>query len=351
MNVTIIAGGRGSASITTALIQRGHKVTIVENAYDDGKSTGYIRRYFDILGPSDIRKAQSLGLPLNTPENVRKLFDLRITESPSEGMHVLRQLATSSGLRTYFHAFRDACDTIYAAKTDRFQFVDMSPINCIYAGAMLHHRSLSEATLAMGEVLGTVVNVVPVSDTNLWLGGISEDGTVFHDEAAIVETRSTTRIRRVALMPSMSDQAALVNCVADEAEAYMDLKQVTPTASIEAIAAICNADVVIVAPGTMHSSIYPTLMHRGFTTHKPVYIVTNLQPDFDTPGYTSEDFVRGIMRHDNFFGGVHAIIPNSPQSVNESRRISMIEGVNGTFSTTSCDPTHDGHDIARIIGL
>ena len=35
-------------------------VTSIVNAYDDGKSTGEIRRFFSMLGPSDIRKVQEL---------------------------------------------------------------------------------------------------------------------------------------------------------------------------------------------------------------------------------------------------------------------------------------------------
>ena len=33
------------------------------NAYDDGKSTGKIRHFFGMLGPSDIRKVRELMLP------------------------------------------------------------------------------------------------------------------------------------------------------------------------------------------------------------------------------------------------------------------------------------------------
>jgi 2-phospho-L-lactate transferase/gluconeogenesis factor (CofD/UPF0052 family) len=59
LNVVVLNGGRGAASIIPALLCReGLNVTSVVNAYDDGKSTGEIRRFFDMLGPSDIRKVQ-----------------------------------------------------------------------------------------------------------------------------------------------------------------------------------------------------------------------------------------------------------------------------------------------------
>ena len=54
LNVVILNGGRGASAIIPALLaqQRLH-VTSVVNAYDDGKSTGAIRRFFGMLGPSD----------------------------------------------------------------------------------------------------------------------------------------------------------------------------------------------------------------------------------------------------------------------------------------------------------
>ena len=36
-----------------------YNIYSIVNAYDDGKSTGTIRNFFKILGPSDIRKVQS----------------------------------------------------------------------------------------------------------------------------------------------------------------------------------------------------------------------------------------------------------------------------------------------------
>ena len=41
-------------------------ITSVVNAYDDGKSTGEIRKFFGMLGPSDIRKVQELMLPITS---------------------------------------------------------------------------------------------------------------------------------------------------------------------------------------------------------------------------------------------------------------------------------------------
>src|SRR5690606_22625604 len=69
LNVVILNGGRGAAAVIPAFLARqGVHLTSVVNAYDDGKSTGEIRRFFGMLGPSDIRKVQELMLPPDDPD-------------------------------------------------------------------------------------------------------------------------------------------------------------------------------------------------------------------------------------------------------------------------------------------
>ena len=60
-------------------INRKYKDNFYCNAYDDGKSTGEIRRFFNMLGPSDIRKVQQLMLPKGDPdfESNNWLFEYR----------------------------------------------------------------------------------------------------------------------------------------------------------------------------------------------------------------------------------------------------------------------------------
>ena len=78
LNIVVINGGRGAAALIPSLLrQQGLNVTSVVNAYDDGKSTGEMRRFFGMLGPSDIRKVQELMLPENEPEHAAHLAVFR----------------------------------------------------------------------------------------------------------------------------------------------------------------------------------------------------------------------------------------------------------------------------------
>ena len=57
----LFSGGRGSGALARQLVARpGVSLTVAINGYDDGASTGAVRRFLgDSLGPSDFRKNAS----------------------------------------------------------------------------------------------------------------------------------------------------------------------------------------------------------------------------------------------------------------------------------------------------
>ena len=61
LKVVLFSGGRGSGALTEQLVTNpGIALTVVINGYDDGASTGEVRRFLgDALGPSDFRKNAS----------------------------------------------------------------------------------------------------------------------------------------------------------------------------------------------------------------------------------------------------------------------------------------------------
>ena len=63
MNIAIFNGGRGAKNLINVFTKiEGVKISSIVNTLDDGKSTGQIRNIFNMFGPSDIRKVQSLLL-------------------------------------------------------------------------------------------------------------------------------------------------------------------------------------------------------------------------------------------------------------------------------------------------
>ena len=65
--VVVFSGGRGSGVLSRQLVKDPRiELTLAINGYDDGASTGEVRRFLgDSLGPSDFRKnASRLALDL-----------------------------------------------------------------------------------------------------------------------------------------------------------------------------------------------------------------------------------------------------------------------------------------------
>ena len=56
--IVMFSGGRGTGSITEALMKHAQiELILLVNTYDDGLSTGALRRFVPgMLGPSDVRK-------------------------------------------------------------------------------------------------------------------------------------------------------------------------------------------------------------------------------------------------------------------------------------------------------
>ena len=87
LKIVIISGGSGSKNLFLGIKKQlqsnkiNFDISFLINAYDDGKSTGYIRNYFNnnILGPSDLRKLQYLQYKnLYNNNNVNNFFNLRL---------------------------------------------------------------------------------------------------------------------------------------------------------------------------------------------------------------------------------------------------------------------------------
>jgi hypothetical protein len=62
--IALFSGGRGGSSIARQLLRRpGNQLSLLINGYDNGLSTGALRRFLPgMLGPSDFRKNLSLHL-------------------------------------------------------------------------------------------------------------------------------------------------------------------------------------------------------------------------------------------------------------------------------------------------
>src|SRR6185437_6867763 len=105
LSVVVFSGGRGSSVLSKELITHpGIDLTLSINGYDDGMSTGEVRRFLgDALGPSDFRKnASHLARTLRTcPEADVEQLDRRLPApcTQEQAVAILRGVTGAAGER------------------------------------------------------------------------------------------------------------------------------------------------------------------------------------------------------------------------------------------------------------
>jgi 2-phospho-L-lactate transferase/gluconeogenesis factor (CofD/UPF0052 family) len=327
LNIVALNGGRGAATLINALLARqGLHVTSIVNAYDDGKSTGEIRRYFGMLGPSDIRKVQELMLPQDDPDYAsnRRLFAHRFPLD-CDGDEVVARLRgfaegrvdqvdgiafgselVRASLRSLVREFLDGLETAERVIGRPFNFPDASIMNCIYAGAFLKFgRDIEQATLFIDRLFKLRGIVLPTNTEDKKLLALRENGRMLYSEAEIVELRSNVRIERVYLLDRYVDRKRFELLTTAEKRRYLEHHHCAVRLSAGAELALRQADVIIYSAGTQHSSLYPTYMTGGLARtiayNKTAFkaFVTNIGADYETPDYVASDYLRGAHRYLN----------------------------------------------------
>lgn len=349
LNIVVLNGGRGAASIIPAMLRhQGLNVTSIVNAYDDGKSTGEIRRFFDMLGPSDIRKVQELMLPEEDPQHEasRALFAHRYeigadAESVRDDMRSFAEGAArlagiemtsrtiAAALRTFIREFLDGLAVIEKARGAQFDFGDCSLMNCLYAGAYLAcRRDMELTTKTMDRLFRLKGTVLPNSVENKWLMALRQNGEVLYSEAEIVELRSNVLIESVYLLDRPLDRERFAALDPGEQRYFLSRHHAAASASPGVKLALEQADIIVYSAGTQHSSLYPTYMSRGIAEtiarnrEALKVFVTNIGADYETPTYRASDYIRGACKYLRLAEGRQYAMPElfSAILINDGRR-------------------------------
>jgi len=135
----------------------------------------------------------------------------------------------------------------------------------------------TRAVQLSGEVLAIRGRIFPSTTQNVALEAVMEDGSVVAGETRIA--KSSKRIRRVRLVP----------------------RRVRPLP--EVLEAIAQADLILVGPGSLYTSIIPNLLVAGVaeaigkSKATRVYIANLMTQPGETQGYSVADHIRAIYRH------------------------------------------------------
>ena len=232
LRVVLFSGGRGSGVLSRQLVANpAVSLTIAINGYDDGASTGEVRRFLrDSLGPSDFRKnASRLAAELHTcAPALIELLDLRLSVGASAEDARRVFAAVAGGRDTDAPEIQAMADRIepeararVARSLDRFaalladgggafNFSDCSLGNLVFAGLYLQcnrvfNRAVDEYASLVGLPVGLIENVT--DGTNAWLVGLDADGRLLASEEELVSSTRPHRVRDIFLIDlPLSDQ-------------------------------------------------------------------------------------------------------------------------------------------------
>ncbi|MBN2549989.1 MAG: YvcK family protein [Anaerolineales bacterium] len=241
--IVAIGGGHGLATLLRGLKAYSNHITAVVNVADDGGSSGRIRRDVGILPPGDIRNC--LAALSNDEALLGQLFQYRFPDG-------------DSGLAG--HSFGNLFITALAEITGSFE----------------------EAVAESGRVLAVQGRVLPgtLHDVRLVADVVLPDAITevrIQGESQIPKSKGI--VRRVWLEPS------------------------NPPAFPQAVQAILQADLIIVGPGSMYTSLLPNLLvpdlaeavraSRGLK----LYVCNVATERGETDGYSCGDHLRAFEEH------------------------------------------------------
>ncbi|MDR0921131.1 MAG: YvcK family protein [Lactobacillales bacterium] len=240
--IVIIGGGTGLPVILESLRSRQADITAVVTVADDGGSSGDLRATLSMAPPGDLRNV--LVAMSDMPKFYQDLFQYRFKKSD-------QYLAN--------HAIG----------------------NIIIAAVSEMYNSTYEAIQVLSKVMHTDGKVYPSSEEPLTLHAVFTDGEEVVGESKIAEHRKTI------------DHVYVTNT-------YSAGK---PKAARKVVKAIQEADMVVLGPGSLFTSVLPNLVIDEIgeavktTRAEVVYICNIMTQKGETEHFTDADHVRVLHRH------------------------------------------------------
>ena len=238
--VAVIGGGHGLSNMLRGLKRYTENISAIVTVADDGGGSGMLRQDLGMPPPGDIRNC--LEALANTEPLMSELMHYRFTEGSLAGQSFGNLfLAALNGISTSFDA----------------------------------------AVSRMSQVLAITGQVLPVTTADVQLEAEFENGASVVGESKIFycKKKEDCRITKVRLIPEH------------------------PRALPEAVEAIREADMIILGPGSLYTSIIPNLLVDGIveailqSDALKVYVANVMTQEGETEGYTASDHIAAIFQH------------------------------------------------------
>ncbi len=301
--IVVIGGGTGLSSMLRGLKNHSSNLTAIVTVADDGGSSGVLRRNMGVLPPGDIRNC--LTALSNDEALLTQIFQYRFGEGAGLNGHTLGNL--------FITALADITG------------------------------SFEKAVAESGRVLAVQGRVLP---------------STLHDVKLIAdkstnEDKSEIRITGESKIPLIEGRIKRVWLEPDN-----------PLAFPPAVQAILNADLIIVGPGSLFTSILPNLLVPDLSEAikasraTKFYICNVATQSGETDGFTTADHIHTIEKHLNqrIFD---LVICNQKQDIHLPEGVDWVridENLGEEYSTYSSDLIdpknpwrHDSGRLAQVI--
>ena len=302
--IVVIGGGHGLSNILSGLKKYSSNITAVVTVADDGGSSGKLRDSLGILPPGDIRNC-------------------------------LAALSDDEGLVRELFQYRFATDD-ESLKGHSFGNLFLSALTQITG-------SFEKAVDESARVLSVNGQVLPASLTDIQLIADKE----------LPGWRREVRIRGESIIPKMSGNVKRVW-----------LEPNNPPAHPKVIQAILTADIIVIGPGSLYTSILPNLLIQDITAAIKVsnalklYVCNLVTQAGETDNYAVEDHIKAIEDHsskrlfnlticnNNFEGEI-------PANLSWVKRNGQLDGRYDFYATNLNHPQfpgqHDPNKTAKAI--
>lgn len=264
--VAVIGGGTGLPVILRGLKALDASITAVVTVADDGGSSGIIRDYINVVPPGDIRNCMTALADMD--ETFLEMFQYRFdTEDAFLAGHAIG--------------------------------------NLIIAALKEMKGSLSGSIELLSKWMNIRGQVLPAAEEPLVLNALFEDGSIAVGESSIAKHRK--KIQHVDLTTMDGEPARL--------------------ASPKVVEAIMDADMVVLGPGSLYTSILPNLMIDEIgqavneTQAQVVYICNIMTQLGETENFSDANHVEVLHEHlkKNFIDTVLVNISQVPQDYIENQ--------------------------------
>ena len=238
--ITAIGGGTGLSTMLRGLKKYTKNLTAVVTVADDGGGSGVLRRDIGMPPPGDIRHC------MESLANVEPIMERLLTYRFQEG-----SLAGQS-----------------------FGNLILAALNGVTG-------SFEEAVAQMSQVLAITGRILPVTSADVQLEAVFENGARVVGESKIssFKKEQDCRIAHVALLPER------------------------PAALPAALQAIREADLILMGPGSLYTSVIPNLLVEGVveaicrSEALKIYVCNIMTQEGETEGYTAADHVDALLSH------------------------------------------------------